>query len=147
MAEVLYRVLKEEESNPMLASFLISTIRVPGYPGGGITRFSHSFLCFNLSRHLGFYPQNNFGEEGLFFNLASGRFKSVFTDPEIFLDEDASKLWHRFMRSDLQSVKKEGFNGSQRKMILDNLVRFYKMHVNGMGDIRSLEILHAFFLK
>mgnify|MGYP000676685188 CR=1 FL=1 len=107
----------------------------------------HIIFMFQLSRHLGFYPQNNFGEEGFFFNLASGRFKAVFTDPENFLDEEASSLWHRFMRSDLQSVKTEGFNGIQRKITLDNLVRFYKLHVNGMGDIRSLEILHAFFLK
>ena len=51
------------------------------------------------------------------------------------------------MRSDLQSVMNEGFNGSQRKLTLDNLVRFYKFHVTGMGEIRSLEILHASFLK
>lgn len=146
IAEVLYRVLKEEEPNPVLANFLISTIEYLDTMEEASPDF-HIIFMFQLSRHLGFYPQNNFGEEGFFFNLASGRFKAVFTDPENFLDEEASSLWHRFMRSDLQSVKTEEFNGIQRKITLDNLVRFYKLHVNGMGDIRSLEILHAFFLK
>ena len=51
------------------------------------------------------------------------------------------------MRTDIQSVKEEGFNGTQRKITLDNLASFYKLHVTGMGEIRSLEILHSFFVK
>ena len=82
-----------------------------------------------------------------FFNLASGKFKSQFGDPEIFLDREASELWSRYISTDIQGVKKQGFNGLQRKTTLDNLVRYYKLHVSGMGEVRSLEILHAFFVK
>ncbi len=146
MAEVLYRVLKEEESNPMLANFLISTIQYLDTLEEASPDF-HILFMFQLSRHLGFYPQNNFGEDRFFFNLASGQFKAHSGDPEIFLDQEASELWSRYMQSDLQSVKEEGFNGVQRKQILDNLIRFYKLHVAGMGEIRSLEVLHSFFIK
>ncbi len=146
MAEVLYRVLKEEESNPMLANFLISTIQYLDTLEEASPDF-HILFLFQLSRHLGFYPQNNFGEDRFFFNLASGQFKANPGDPEIFLDQEASELWSRYMQSDLQSVKEEGFNGAQRKQILDNLIRFYKLHVAGMGEIRSLEVLHSFFIK
>jgi len=51
------------------------------------------------------------------------------------------------MRTDIQTVKEEGFNGAQRKTMLDNLARFYKLHITGMGEIRSLEILHSYFNK
>ena len=146
MAEVLYRVVKEEESNPVLAEFLISTIQYLDAMEEASADF-HILFLFQLSRHLGFYPQNNYGEDRLYFNLASGQFKAHFEDPEHYLTEGASELWSRYMRSDLQSVKKEGFNGTQRKIILDNLVLFYKYHVTGMGEIRSLEILHSSFLK
>jgi len=146
MAEVLYRVVKEEEPNPMLASFLISTIQYLDTLEEDSPDF-HILFMFQLSRHLGFYPQNNFGEERVFFNLASGQYKTHFGDPEIFLDQAASVLWNRYMHADLQSVKEEGFNGMQRKQILDDLLRFYKLHVAGMGEIRSLEVLHAFFVK
>jgi DNA repair protein RecO (recombination protein O) len=146
MAEVLYRVLKEEESNPVLASFLISTIQYLDTLEEASPDF-HILFLFQLSRHLGFYPQNNFGEERVFFNLASGQFKTHLGDPEIFLDQEGSVLWNRYMHADLQSVKEEGFNGLQRKKILDDLLRFYKLHVAGMGEIRSLEVLHSFFVK
>jgi len=146
MAEVLYRVLKEEESNPMLANFLISTIQYLDTMEEASPDF-HIIFMFQLSRHLGFYPQNNFGEDRNFFNLVSGRFKTQFGDPEIYLDHRTSELWSSYLNADIQSVKEMAFNGSHRKKILDNLVRFYKLHVTGMGEIRSLEILHSFFLK
>jgi hypothetical protein len=29
--------------------------------------------------------------------------------------------------------------------VLAHLIRYYKLHVVGMGEIRSLEVLHTFF--
>jgi len=146
MAEVLYRVAKEEESNPVLASFLTSTIQYLDTMEESSPDF-HIIFMFQLSRHLGFYPQKNFDRERVFFDLTSGRFKEHFGDPEICLDREASELWIRYLSSDLQEVKKYGFNGTQRKITLDNLIRYYKLHVSGMGDVRSLEILHAYFVN
>ena len=146
MAEVLYRVAKEEEPNPVLANFLISTIQYLDTMEEASADF-HIIFMFQLSKHLGFYPQNNSGEERIFFNLASGQFKTHVGDPEIYLNEEASELWNRYLCCDIQTVKEEGFNGAQRKITLDNLARFYKLHVTGMGEIRSLEILHAYFIK
>jgi DNA repair protein RecO (recombination protein O) len=146
MAEVLYRVVKEEETNPMLASYLVSTIQYLDTMEEASPDF-HIIFMFQLSRHLGFYPQNNYGEGRPIFNLASGRFSTHLLDPEVDLDRDASSLWHRYMNTDIQKVSQEGFNGSQRKTTLDNLVRYYKLHISGLGEIRSLEILHAYFVK
>lgn len=145
MAEVLYRVVKEEETNPMLAGFLISSIQYLDTMEESSPDY-HIIFLFQLSRHLGFYPQHNYGKEKTFFNLESGQFKAHFGDPELYLDRDSSELWIRYLRSDIQKVKEEGFNGSQRKIVLDSLIRYYKLHVSGMGEIRSLEILHAFFV-
>ena len=49
------------------------------------------------------------------------------------------------MSFDSQGIKESDFGSTQRKLVLDNLVRYYKLHVAGMGDIRSLEVLHDFF--
>ena len=144
MAEVLYRVLKEEESNPMQAHFLINTIQYLDALEEASPDF-HILFMFQLSKHLGFYPQNNYGDGSVYFNLASGLYKSFVTDPEVQLNETDSILWSRYLSLDMQSVKDSDFNGSQRKTMLNNLVRYFKYHVAGMGDIRSLEVLHTFF--
>jgi DNA repair protein RecO (recombination protein O) len=145
MAEILYRVIKEEEPNPMLASFLLSSIQYMDTMEEPSADY-HIIFLFQLSRHLGFYPQNNFEGENSFFNLASGKFKTQAGDPELFLDREGSELWNHYLSADLQGVKKLNFNGHQRKITLDNLVRYYKLHVSGMREVRSLEILHTFFV-
>jgi DNA repair protein RecO (recombination protein O) len=144
MAELIYRVVREEESNPMLAHFLLSSIQFLDALEEASPDF-HILFMFQLSRHLGFYPRNNFDEGHIFFDLSSGQFIPHCKDPEMHLDEEASKLWHQYMLHEYQSVKDSDFNGLQRKLMLDQLVRFYKSHVAGMGDMRSLEVLHSYF--
>ena len=128
----------------MLAHFLLSSIQYLDALEKASPDF-HILFMFQLSRHLGFYPQNKFDEGRNFFDLSGGLFVSHFKDPELQLDENSSELWHRYMLSEYQSVKDSDFNGLQRKLVLDNLVRFYKFHVAGMGEIRSLEVLHSYF--
>jgi DNA repair protein RecO (recombination protein O) len=144
MAEVLFRVVKEEESNPMLARYLVNSIEYldaladpdPDY---------HVIFLFHLSRHLGFYPQNNFSEDKPYFDLMRGQFVSGISDPEIQLNETASRLWSDYLKADFQESRNPGFNSKQRITVLDQLMKYYKYHVEGMGDIRSLDVLHDFF--
>ncbi|MCK4750048.1 MAG: DNA repair protein RecO [Bacteroidales bacterium] len=144
MAEVLYRVIREEEQNPMLSHFLINTIKYLDALEDPSPDF-HIIFLFQLSRYLGFYRQNNWGEKEKYFDLLSGHFKSYVTDPEIQLDDSTSSLWSRYIQLDYQGIKNSEFNSSQRKIVLDNLIRYFKIHVPGMGEIRSLEVLHTFF--
>lgn len=144
MAEVLYRVIREEEPNPILAQFLIHSIQYLDTMEDPQADF-HIIFMFQLSRHLGFFPQNNFGQGARYFDLVSGRFKSFYSDPDIQLDESTSALWSKYIESDFQESKQLGFNGSQRRIILDSLVRYYKNHVAGMGEIKSLEVLRELF--
>ncbi len=144
MSEILYRAVKEEEPNPMLAHFLISTIQYLDALVEASPDF-HIIFLFQLSRYLGFYPQKPGRAEERYFDLASGRFKFARTDPDIQLSETVSSLWVLYMTSDYQQIKGFEMNSTQRKKVLDNLVRYYKLHVDGMGEIRSLEVLHEFF--
>ena len=144
MAEVLYRVVKEEESNPILARFLVNSIQYLDTMEDPLPDF-HIVFLFHLSKHLGFYPQNNIGDKVPYFDLVSGQFKSFINDSETQLDKETSLLWSKYIESDYQGIRTGGFNSFQRKVVLDKLVRYYKLHVAGMGEIRSLEVLHTFF--
>jgi DNA repair protein RecO (recombination protein O) len=144
LAEVLFRVVKEEEPNPILAHFLINSIEYLDTLGDPDPDY-HIIFLFHLSRHLGFYPQNNFSEINPCFDLVKGQFVSGISDPEMQLDGATSRLWSNYLKADFQISRKPGFSSSQRKSVLDQLIRYYKYHVEGMGDIRSLDVLHEFF--
>lgn len=144
MAEVLYRTVKEEEPNPVLARFLVNSIQYLDTLEEPVPDF-HIVFMFHLSRHLGFYPQKNYSGENRFFDLVSGRFKPAFTDSEVQLDEADSALWSKYLETETRDTGSLESNSSQRKSVLDALVKYYKNHVPGMGEIRSLEVLHTFF--
>lgn len=144
MAEVLYRVVKEQESNPMLAHFLINSIQYLDALEDPQPDF-HILFLFHLTRHLGFFPHNNFGEGNRYFDLVSGRFKSFCSEPETQLDEATSALWSKYIGLELRETRGIGINRFQRKTLLDCQIKYYKFHVAGMGEIRSLDVLHDFF--
>ena len=144
IAEVLYRVVREEEPDPMLSHYLVNAVKYLDALADPSPDF-HIVFLFQLTRYLGFYPQNNLNENNRYFDLTSGHFVPFSDDPETLLDERSSKLWSGYIRSDFQSVKTFGFNSAQRKTLLDDLVRYFRMQVEGMGEIRSLEVLHEFF--
>jgi DNA repair protein RecO (recombination protein O) len=144
MAEVLYRVVREEESNPMLAHFLVNSIQYLDALEDPQPDF-HILFLFHLTRHLGFFPQNNYGEGSRYFDMVSGRFRSLCNEPETQLDEATSALWSKYIGLELRETRNTGINSFQRKTLLDCQVKYYKLHVAGMGEIRSLDVLHDFF--
>lgn len=144
MAEVLYRVVREEEPNPVLAQFLFSSISYLDALETALPDF-HIIFLFQLARHLGFYPQNNYDISNPYFDLISGRFKPGFSNSDIHLDEELSALWNSYLTCDYKEAESLNFNSEQRKKVLDQQLRYYRNHVEGLGEIRSLEVLHAFF--
>jgi len=144
MAEVLYRVVREEEPNPMLAHFLINSINYLDALENPMPDF-HIIFLFQLSRHLGFFPQNNFDLIHPYFDLVSGRFKSAFMDSEKQLDEETSALWSCYLGLDYQEAIHTQYSSEQRKKVLDQVVKYYRNHVEGLGEIRSLDVLHTVF--
>ncbi|RPI46572.1 MAG: DNA repair protein RecO [Bacteroidetes bacterium] len=144
MAEVLYRVVRESAPDPMLSHYLVNAIKYLDALEIPSPDF-HIVFLFHLTRFLGLYPQNNHSKNNRFFDLVSGHFISGPGDPDIMLDEKTSRLWSLYIHSDFQTVNSAGFNGIQRKVVLNELIRYFRLHIEGMGEIRSLEVLHEFF--
>ena len=80
-----------------------------------------------------------------YFDLESGRFKPVFIDSEKQLDEEISTLWSSYLGCDYEEADALKLNSVQRKKVLDQQLKYYRNHVDGLGEIRSLDVLHAFF--
>jgi len=144
IAEVLYRVVREEEPNPVLFQFLLHSIQYIDAMEEAAPDF-HIVFLFQLSRHLGFFPQNNKDAGHRSFDLGSGRFEGYVRDPELELDSELSDLWCSYIESDYKNMEALESAGTRRQEILEFLVKYYQLHVDGMGRIRSLEVLHDFF--
>ncbi len=144
LSEVLYRTLKEEEANPELFSFLENTLKYFDLAEEGVANF-HLFIMVHLSRFLGFFPVDNQQKDSDWFDLTAGQFSSSPPEIHMRLDPAASSLLAKFMRSNLEETNALKMNRHQRNDLLAGLLEFYKIHLQGMGEIRSYAVLKDIF--
>jgi len=143
IAEVLYRGVREEHENRALFSFLYNAIQYLDLIDDPDPDFHLMFLC-QLSKYLGFFPKNNYSEENREFDPVNGLFKVA------TLSTDEALLSGSFHLSKMLGA--EGLKNSSskltrenRKVLLNLLLQFYEIHVDGMNKLNSLEVLTSLF--
>lgn len=143
MAEILYKVLIEESGNKEKFEFLFNTIQLLDLSDHGINNFHLSFLI-KFSKYLGFYPNNNYSQVNKYFDLINGSFVQFIPSHNHYLTEDLSELLSNFMN---------GMNGDHvfklsnkaRLCLLENLIDYYRIHVENLGSIKALSVLNDVF--
>lgn len=144
IAELLYKVLKEEEARPELFQFLIHSFQILDLLEQGEANFHLSFLI-QLTRYMGFAPTNNFGDSNLFFDMVSGLFYPVKPIHPNYLEQEESKLFSQIITSGYNHMNQLKLNSRQRNLILQRLMDYYSLHLGIHLNIKSLEVFHELF--
>jgi len=142
--EVLYRSIVEEESNPNLFDFIVHTLQWLDVTHEPVSNF-HLYFMAELSKHLGFYPQNNYSAGEHTFDMVEGSFISYTPSHPNFLDKQQAKDFSGLFYLTLQNLNDFKVSKEQRIYLLNNLIRYYKLHVAGLKEIKSLAVLQATF--
>jgi DNA repair protein RecO (recombination protein O) len=150
MNELLYKSIREEESNPGLFRFLFeSCIELDSSTEG--FAFYPLIFSIRLTKYLGFMPQveDLYGKE--YFNMKEGTFQDMkpnhtyFLEPplSIFLKEIilAESSGQKFSRENYLSFNAE--RSKIRNELLEKILLYYALHLPEVKDIRSHHILHA----
>ncbi len=128
IAEVLNKSLKEEEGNTALFDFLHSSLLMLDHMPEGFQNFHLQFML-KLSRFLGFSPQS---ADELFHQLYD-----FIGKPDISAEE--KNIMNRLLTSPYtENIK---IRHEVRRMLLDDIIKFYQLHIDGFGDLKSLSIL------
>lgn len=142
--EILLKCLQEEENNPELFSFLHESMQTLETAEKNISNFYLIFLI-RLSRFLGFYPQGKYSETHLFFDLQEGVFANTEPLHPEYLTQENSKTFNRLMVSTYYSMDALILSATERKSILNILLRYYNLHLSNMGSITSHKVLEQVF--
>ena len=138
MTEVLYKALREEEPLPDLFDYV-------EYINSQLSTFNHqlSFLpitfLLNVARYLGISPLDNYSVSAPLFDLQEGRYISTVT--ESTLSPHLSEMLHCYMVD--TSLQIPLFALSERRSLIDALLAYFQLHLNGFHNFTSHEILHA----
>lgn len=143
--EVMYACLKEEEPNENMFEFVTIAFQWLDQSHEHIHNF-HLYFLIELSKHLGFYPQNNFSTEESYFDLREGAFvNKIPQNPNYLLPESAQRL-SDLLIVDLQNIRYYNVSKTERDDLLNNLLLFYRIHISGLHEIKSLAVLRETFI-
>lgn len=140
LAEVLYKCLKEEESNPELFEFLYHSLTLLDLSESGVSNF-HIWFLFKLTRFLGINPSGENAEISNFFDLESANFVSHEPLHNQFADKHLTGLFAKLFEVDSANIESLGYTQSDRKLVLEKLLEYYRIHFGNLGEIKSLEVL------
>jgi DNA repair protein RecO (recombination protein O) len=140
LSEVLYKCLREEEPNIELFDFIYHSLTLLDLTEAGISNF-HIWFLFKLTRFLGINPSRDNAETSNFFDLQSARFVSHEPLHNQFTDKQLTVLFARLFDVDSSSIENLGYNQNERKLVLEKLLEFYKIHFGNLGEFKSLEVL------
>jgi len=137
LCEILLKSLEEEQQELKLFDFVVSQfIFLDRTMSNEQTNEFHLFFLIKLTKHLGFYPENNY-EEGKSFNLLKGEFSYE----AINYDQQTSIAFAQLLNSQESHNLIE--SKEIRKDVLNLLMKYYKTHQQSMGEIKSLKVFQA----
>lgn len=137
LSEVLGRAVREEEQNEALFQFLHDSILAFDRQAGGSENFAPAFLL-QLTAYLGFGISS--GNELTDQVIMAGHAATAkgATGPATLRLHEFDGYFDELLRDPATSTIP---NGRVRHELLNVLIRYYQLHVEQMGEIRSLEIL------
>ena len=145
MAEVLYHCLKEEESNKSLFDFLISSIEYFDLLETGSADF-HIIFLVKLSKFLGYYPSSREKKNDLVFDMKDGIYKDEIPTHVDYLDLFNSQLLDEILNTNYENLTGLNLNRVRRQNLLEDILRFYSFHMEGITNLKSYAVLRDLFI-
>lgn len=140
IAEVIYRSVKEEESNIPLFEFLHSGVLLLDREQNSCSNFHLAFLV-ELTNFLGFFPGNEYSEKENYFDLEEGIFFSGKPIHANFISGETARCFAQLMQRSLYEHATVTIHKSHRKELLFALMNYYRLHLQGMSEVRSHKVL------
>jgi len=144
LAEILSHALKNQEANEGLFLFLRTALLHLDNTEDPVTNYHLVFLT-GLSKYLGFYPGSNYGGHHRYFNLQEGVFQSFPGDSPGTMDEEESRAFVEVTGATLENQHQLSIPKALRKRLLQKTIDYYRYHLAGMPEVKSLSVLETIF--
>lgn len=141
LAEILYKSLREESPDPDLFNYLDNSIDF--FEKDDFSTNFHLIFLMSLTRFFGFSPSGKWTSEKRYFDLLNGTFTRDENASLHMLGPNEAASFFELTTSNFES--KLNFNNVLRRNLLKTMVEFYQIHLEGLGEIKSLPILIEIF--
>jgi len=144
IAEIIRKTITDPEENRDLFEFLYNSFVFLDLTDQPVSNFHLSFML-DLMPYLGFMPGGNYNEKTPFFDLKEGTFTDSPSDALLYVKDPHSQLIGQLIKQQIQDSHLISMNKADRKIVLQELLKFYRLHIENFNDIQSHIILEAVF--
>lgn len=142
MIEVLRNCIKDDQANYDLYEFIENWFIFLDESPNNIANTIPLFLI-ELASKIGFAFAFEKDENSQIFDLQEGQFLNDFPEHRYFIEGDLSLVLFTFIHSDKSQVHEIKITNSQRSILIDKLIIYYRLQIESFKDLRSLEILRS----
>jgi len=142
LAEVFYKSLREESPDEELYGFLDSSLNY--FSNDDFSPNFHLILLVKLTRFFGFFPSGEWSQKTNWLDLLNGSFTDDRNSSLHMLSPLHAAKFYEMSEGGFDLDLKDLTNADRRKL-LHALVEFYQIHLEGLGEIKSLPVLIEIF--
>lgn len=144
MLDLFKQSVREHEANEPLYHFLKQSLILLDESSELLSVFPLNFVL-SFSNHLGFYPQNNYSDLCCGFSMIDGAFVNKLSSNQYVLSQELSHHLSNLLCY-IEDTKELFIPPKAiRKELLNKLIDFYKLQMDGFGDLKSLSIIESLF--
>ena len=143
LAEILYRILQEEERNPGLYHFIEHSLLFFDLMEEGVSHF-HLWFLAHLTEYLGIYPGMESGSKG-WFDMKTGNIVTREPLHSAFMNPETTEFLKMILSLDINQLNVIRINSTQRNLLMEKLLDYLHLHFENLGHLKSWPVLKAVF--
>lgn len=144
MAEIARKTIREAEENTELFQFFFHAFQFLDQTPHPVANYHLQFMV-EFSAYLGFLPGGEYSVATPYFDLREGVFVDLVGSHPNFIDGQMATLLHALLQANLESCHEIKMNREERRLLLQNLLDYYRLHLEGFPEINAHLILQEIF--
>ena len=144
IAEIMYKTLREVEPNKPLFDFIYNSIHILDIKDKGIENYHLVFLLL-LSKYLGISPVDEDQKNIEFTVTDQPELKKSDKGLSFILTEEEKTAMTQLYEYSFKKLEKIKIDNNTRSSLLEKFIEYYKIHLEGIGTIKSLAVLKEVF--
>lgn len=143
LSEVLLHILRNEEGSEMLFDFIAHSLEWLDTAPDGYANF-HIVFLMRLARFLGIMPSLE-GATLPHFDLLGGQFRTTPPTHRHYISGQEAEAFAQLMRMNFGTMQLFALSRTERQRILFLILEYYRLHLPGFPELKSLEVLSEVF--
>jgi len=141
LAEMLGNSIQEQEQDEGLFNYLEYALQWMDVHQ--LSPNFHILFLLNLTKYLGFYPDTS-DQNSPFFDLLEGSFCTIPSLNPLIQNENLEHF-KKFLGTNFDALQRIQLTKSNRRELLKTMIQYYRLHVHGFREPKSLAVLNAVF--